>query len=196
MPAELTPFQHLFTHIRQFIPFSAADELAMLPHVRHEVFKKKEDIVKEGQVCRGNYFILKGCCRLYFLNAAGQEQTIQFAIENWWISDYHSREANTPSPFYIQAIEATNVAVIDKKEEDELFATLPGLERYFRLIHQRAFSATLRRVHFMQDQSGEELYQHFVELFPEFVQRVPQYMLASFLGFTPEFLSKIRAKKR
>jgi CRP/FNR family transcriptional regulator len=105
-----------------------------------------------------------------------------------------SLESGKPSHFNIQAIENSEVAILDKKIQEELFAAIPQLERYFRMILQRSYAASQIRIKFIYSLSGEERYHQFNASFPEFVQRVPQYMLASYLGFTPEFLSKIRAK--
>jgi CRP-like cAMP-binding protein len=148
-----------------------------------------------GQVCNACYFVVKGCLRMYTIPDNGTEQIVQFGIDNWWICDYTSFDSQKPSMFNIQAVEPSTLIYIDKKSQEELFAKVPKLERYFRLILQRAYSATLMRVHYIFTSTGEARYHHFNSLFPEFVQRIPQYMLASYLGFTPEFLSKIRAKK-
>lgn len=98
------------------------------------------------------------------------------------------------SPFYIQAIEDSNIIQINISSFEALCKDVPQLERYFRLVVQHANAATQFRIKFLYDYSREELYLHFSSQFPEFVQRVPQYMFASYLGFTPEYLSEIRKK--
>jgi CRP/FNR family transcriptional regulator len=184
----------LFAHIRRFIELSEADAQVLASYLRFQKIKKKEHLLSEGEVCTSNYFVLKGCIRSYFYNDKAIEQTLLFAIENWWITDYTSLENRQPSHFFIQAVEPCEVAVLDKNVQEELLKTLPQLERYFRIILQRAYSASQIRIKYIYSLSGEERYRHFSTSFPEFVQRIPQYMLASYLGFTPEFLSKIRAK--
>jgi len=133
---------------------------------------------------------------MYSQTDNGTEQIVQFGIDNWWVADYNSYDQQKPSIFNIQALEEGHVAVLERQVQEALLSKVPKLERYFRLVLQRAYAATLMRVHFIYSQSGEERYRHFNSLFPGFVQRIPQYMLASYLGFTPEFLSKIRAKKQ
>jgi CRP/FNR family transcriptional regulator len=133
---------------------------------------------------------------LYYLNDKGIEYIVQFAIENWWIPDYMSLEQQTPYPFYLQSIESGVVIALEKQVQEELLQKIPKMERYFRIIAQRANGAAQVRIKYITELSGEERYFHFTESFPEFVQRIPQYMLASYLGFTPEFLSKLRAKKK
>lgn len=142
-----------------------------------------------------NYFVLSGCFRLYLITDTGSEQILQFGIPNWWICDYQSLENKAPSDYYIQAVENSEVAILDRSIQQELFNKIPLLDRYFRLMVQRAYTASLKRIQYIFCQSAEERYWQFSNSFPEFIQQVPQYMLASFLGFTPEFLSTIRAKK-
>ena len=188
--------ENLFIHIRKFVPFSEAEEKLLLPYLKNISLKKKEHLLKEGQICIANYFVVKGCMRMYFITEQGTEQIVQFAIDNWWLADLMSLDAQKPSQFNIQAIEASEIIALDKKIHEELFIKIPKMERYFRIILQKAYSASVMRFRYIFTQSGEERFHHFVSSFPDFVQRVPQYMLASYLGFSPEFLSKLRAKKK
>lgn len=186
---------NLIDHIRRYVSLSEEEAEILLDHVQYKQVKKKEAILREGQICTANYFVLKGCLRLYVVNGKGVEQIIQFAIDNWWISDYVSFDRQTPSGFHIRAVENSEIAFIERRAQDELFKKIPQLEGYFRCIYQRAYAASLIRIQYIYCKTKEEMYHHFNSQFPEFVQRIPQYMLASFLGFTPEFLSKTRAKK-
>ena len=156
--------------------------------------KKKAYLLAEGQVCKANYFVEQGCLRLFFINDKGIEQITHFALENWWIADYMSLSMQVKSQFYIQAVEDSTIIAIERHQQEELFSKLPQLERYFRIMMQRAYAAAQMRVKFFHDYSKEESYRHFIAMFPEFVQRIPQYMLASYLGFTPEYLSELRRK--
>ncbi|WP_346316356.1 Crp/Fnr family transcriptional regulator [Chitinophaga sp. YIM B06452] len=188
--------RNLFDHIRKFVPLSQEEEQVLAGYIEIKDLKKKGFLLKEGQVCLGNYFILGGCCRAYFETERDGEQIYHFAIENWWITDYMSLESRMPSTSNIQVLENTTYAVLYRDVQDELFAAVPQLERYFRIILQKALNAAQLRIKYIFTQTAEERYHHFSGLFPDFVQRVPQYMLASYLGVTPEFISKIRAKKR
>ncbi|WP_316802531.1 Crp/Fnr family transcriptional regulator [Pedobacter nototheniae] len=188
-------YSELFDHIKKFIDFTGEEEELLSTFVKSISVKKKQFLLEEGQFCKANYFVKKGCLRLYFIDIKGAEQTTQFAIENWWITDLSSFLFQKPSEFYIQAAETTEVIAIEQHHYDEMFHKLPNLERYFRLILQKNHQASQMRIRYFYSQTAEERYRQFNALFPAFVQRVPQYMLASYLGFTPEFLSKIRAKK-
>ncbi|HOX83453.1 MAG TPA: Crp/Fnr family transcriptional regulator [Chryseolinea sp.] len=188
-------FDPLLAHLRKYISLNEAEEKILLSYLHHQSVKKKEHLLVEGNVCSANHFILKGCFRMYNNTDQGTEQIVQFAIDNWWITDYNSLDMQKPSIFNIQAVENSEIAIIRKDVQEELFMKLPQLERYFRIILQRSFAASIMRIQYIFNQSGEERYKHFNSAFPDFVQRIPQYMLASYLGFTPEFLSKIRGKK-
>lgn len=185
----------LLAHIRKFTSLTTDEEKLLLSYCRFRTVKKKEHILHEGEVCQANYFVLKGCMRMYVITEKGAEQMIQFAIDNWWISDYNSFDRQTPSGFNIQAVEPSELAFFDKKSQDALFKAIPSIEAYFRVVYQRAYAASLMRIQYIYCLSAEERYLQFSRNFPEFVQRVPQYMIASYLGFTPEFLSKTRAKR-
>lgn len=184
----------LLAHIRKFISLNTDNDREVLGYFKTTELKKKENILYEGHVCRTNFFVVKGCLRLYFVNDQGTEQTTQFAIENWWMTDYtafHTRQAST---FNIQAVEPTRLVTIDVDAQEQLFTKFPQFERYFRLIYQRATAASQQRIKYLYDLSREELYIQFRNQYPGFVQRIPQYLLASFLGFTPEYLSEIRKR--
>jgi CRP-like cAMP-binding protein len=186
---------NLLVHIRKFVSFSKEEEEILLPYLKLKILKKKDYLLKEGQTCMANHFVVKGCLRMFYITEEGNEQMIQFAIDNWWMTDYMSFDSQKQSQFNIQAVENSEIILLEKKTLEELFTKLPKLERYFRIIVQKAYAASVIRLKYIFTQSGEERFHHFNKNFPEFVQRVPQYMLASYLGFSAEFLSKIRAKK-
>lgn len=186
----------LIQHIRKFADVEKKDEAALLSFFTEKDFKKKENLQKEGEVCKAHFFVLKGCLRMFFINDRGVEQTTYFALENWWLTDYFAFQNQAPSNFYIQAVENTRVMSISFPSQEHMLKEFPQMERYFRQIYQKACAAAQVRLKFLYDYSREELYHQFSTAYPEFVQRVPQYLLASFLGFTPEYLSEIRKKKR
>jgi len=185
----------IVTHIKKQIALTDADVEVLSSMLEVRDVKKKEHLLQAGEICRYNYFVAEGCFRLYLITSKGNEQVIQFAIENWWITDYASLKSCMPAQFYIQVTENEKVVALPRDREEELFSKLPQLERYFRLVLERAYSAQLTRIHYIFNRTGEELYHSMLKNYPEFVQRIPQYMLASFLGITPEFLSALRAKK-
>ncbi len=184
----------LLAHIARYVALTPAEAALVPTYFRLQTVPRKAYLLEAGQPCPASYFVLQGCLRLYFLTEKGTEQITQFALESWWLTDYNSLLSRQPSLFHIQAVEPTTVAVLDYPRQEAMLAQVPALERYFRLMLQRVAAANQTRWVYYYGQSLEERYQHFSTAFPGFVQRVPQYMLASYLGCTPEFLSKVRAK--
>jgi len=182
-------------HIRRYVELSEQDVETIESYVYPLELKKREFLVTEGQVCKYNYFVEKGCLRMFYVNEKMTEITVQFALETWWLSDYFSFARQMPSEYSIQAVEKSLVIAIDYSEQDKLFAEVPQLESYFRIMMQRALAASQLRIKLIYQLSKEEMYRHFNASFPAFFQRVPQYMIASYLGITPEYLSELRKKK-
>lgn len=182
-------------HLEKFIEVNEDDFSKILNYFEIVQVKKKENLLVEGEVCRNHFFVLNGCLRKFFINEKGTEQTTEFAIETWWLTDNLAYEHQLPTTFYIQAVEKSEVLVISQTAQTELLEKFPEMERYFRFVYQRAFAAAQMRVKYLFSYSKEEFYHALVAKQPEFVQRIPQYLIASFLGFSPEYLSEIRAKR-
>lgn len=186
--------QELTDHIQKIVRLSQEDALEISGRFQALKIKKKKILLDEGASCQHIFFVLKGCLRMYFLKENGTEQTTDFALEQWWLTDFTAFQNQQNSAYSIQAVEAGEVLRIDFQAFENLLNDFPVLERYFRLIHQRAHAAAQTRIRLLYELSREDLYRYFVLKYPEFVQRVPQYLLASFLGFSPEYLSEIRKK--
>jgi len=182
-------------HIRKYVELSEQEVEILGKYVRPVELKRREFLVNEEEVCRYNYFVEKGCLRMFFNNDNMVETTTQFALETWWMSDYFSMVQQSPSQYAIQAVEKSLVVAVDYSLQDKLFGEVPQMERYFRIIMQRALAASQLRVKLIYQYSKEEMYTHFVTSYPHFFQRVPQYMIASYLGLTPEYLSELRKKR-
>jgi len=183
-------------HIEKFVQLTDEEFTGISSFFQPQAVRKKENLLVEGNVCKYHYFVLSGCLRKFFVNEKGMEQTTEFAIENWWITDHIAYERRQPTEFYIQAVEHSEVLRIDLHSQEKLLIAFPKMERYFRFIYQRAYAASQMRIKYLYDFSKEEFYHHLNKHFPEFVQRIPQHLIASYLGFTPEYLSEIRKKTR
>lgn len=188
-------YPELLAHIKRYVSLQPHEEELLCSKLEVKEVKKKTAILEPGQHCKGNYFVVNGLVRQYYVNDKMNEQIIQFALEGWWIADQDSLLNKQPATTYIQTIEATKLLLLHERDSTLLFQSIPALESYFRIMMQKSFVASQRRIGFIFNQSDEERYRYFTRLFPAFVQRVPQYMLASYLGFTPQFLSRLRAKK-
>ena len=182
-------------HIRKYVELSEQEVEILDSYVKPVDLKRREYLITEGDICRSNYFVERGCLRMFFNNDKMVEQTIQFALETWWMSDYFSFARQSPSQYMIQAVEKSFVVAVDYSLQDKLFSEVPQMERYFRIMMQRALAASQLRVKLIYQLSKEEMYTQFITSFPGFFQRVPQYMIASYLGLTPEYLSELRKRR-
>jgi CRP-like cAMP-binding protein len=154
--------------------------------------RKKQYLVQEGDVCRYETFVNKGCLRTYHIDEKGQEHIAQFAIEDWWISDMYSFLTTTPARFNVDTLEDSELFCIDKPSLEEIYIQIPKFERFFRIILQNAFIAQQQRIISNMSESAEERYVDFMNRYPQLEQRVPQHQVASYLGIAPESLSRIR----
>jgi len=184
----------LQAHINKFTAVSD-EEFEEISHLfSRQKVAKKENLLEEGQISHSYYFVLRGILRKFFINEKGVEQTTEFAIENWWMTDSFSYLNQSPTEFYIQAVEAAEILVISRPSFEKLLDTHSAMEKYFRCVYQKAYAATQMRIKYLYGFSREDLYHNFRRRQPEFMQRVPQYLIASYLGITPEYLSEIRRK--
>lgn len=159
-------------------------------------FRKKQYFLQAGDVCKYISFVEKGLLKLYTVDDKGHEHISQFAFEGWWISDLYSFLTQQPSEYNIEAMEDSELLLLSKHAEEELLEKIPKLERYFRILLQNNLIATQKRLASTLSQSAEERYEELIAVCPSSLpQRIPQHMLASFLGITPETLSRIRNKK-
>lgn len=186
--------ENLLEHFRKYIAIDSKDELDLASFFLPKSLSKKENLMEQNERCKSHFFVVKGCLRMFFVNEKGVEQTIQFAIENRWITDYLAFAQQSNSNFTIQTVGASDILQIDYQDQERLLHKFPQLERYFRIIYQRAYAASLLRTKYLYDFSREQFYHHFNDNFPEFTQRIPQHLLASYLNMTPEYLSEIKRK--
>lgn len=176
----------------RYVAFSDTEADQIYSKLILKTFQKKEYILKEGQVCKNKYFILNGLVRSFYINNKGNENITQFAIENWWVTNMESLISETPSLSSIQTLENTQVLMINKEELEKLYISIPKLERLFRIITENMLIAIQRRNDVYLQMKSKTRYDNFIKYFPGFSQRVPQYMIASYLKITPEYLSELK----
>jgi CRP/FNR family cyclic AMP-dependent transcriptional regulator len=156
--------------------------------------QRKQYLLRAGEICRYEYYVISGCLRSYYLDEKGNEVNIMFPVEDWWLGDMISFTNNTPSSLYIEALEDCTLWMINQENKELLFEKAPAFERMFRLMIQRSLAALQNRLYATIAKTAEQRYQEFMEKYPDIPQRIPQHYIASYLGITPEFLSKIRRK--
>lgn len=155
---------------------------------------KKTFLLQEGELCQFEAFIIKGCIRTYYINENGFEVVLQFAVEDWWVSDIASFHEQKPSKLFIETLEDCELLILHPETKEQLLKKLPKFERVFRLMVQRNLSVTQNRLISTISKSAMEKYLEFIERYPSIPQRVAQHHIASYLGISAEFLSKVRAK--
>ncbi len=181
-------------YINKIISLTAEEETILLSKIVHRNYHKDQYITQQGDVCRTVNFIISGCTKTFYMDGEGHEHIVLFAIEDWWTSDLGSFITQAPADFNVQCIEHTELIQFTYKNLEELYKEVPKLERLFRKIVERAFVASQKRIIRNFSLTVKERYQIFKKTNPKIDQRVPQYMIASYLGVTKEFLSKIKSQ--
>lgn len=188
----------MYESLRIFINSKTRSEIsdAEFKHVEEtftpRIIKKKQFLLHEGSVCQYMAFIVKGALRQYIVNDRGVEHIVQFGLENWWMSDRESFSMLTPSKYNIDAIEDCEVLVATKEKITLLMEQSPLFFKMAHVLDENHSIATQKRIEANISFTAEEKFQQLVQQYPEFVRRFPQTMLASYLGLTPETLSRIR----
>jgi len=186
--------QAIIQHIDRIVSLSNEEKEAFSGIVEQRRVKRKSFIVQPGFVCRHQSHVVEGALRSYFISPNGDEHTIAIAIEDWWISDFYSYTSQTPAYLYVEAMEDCLIQQIAYENVERICNEYPRFERFFRLVAQKAFAFSQKRALSNIGKTAEERYIEYAAMYPKIIQRVPQYVLASYLGMTPEFLSKVRAK--
>lgn len=157
--------------------------------------KKKQFINQPGYIANYRNYVIKGALRCFFIDNNGHDHTIAFAIEDWWITDYNSYINQVQGTLFVEALEEAIVIQLDYNSEQLLMEIIPKFERFFRIITQRSFTFLQQRMLSSLYKPAEERYEEFLSKHPQIVMRVPQYTLASYLGISTAFLSRIRNKR-
>jgi CRP-like cAMP-binding protein len=183
----------LFTYIRSKSTTPLTDEdIGLLKSITvPKKFRKGQYLLEEGEVCKLVGFIVKGAMRKYSLDDKGSEHIFQLLLETWWAGDRESLEKGTPSPFYVDAWEETDVLLITKNNFD-VMKGIPAVAEMFNTIRDRHVAALHARVHDSNSLTAEKRYENLLLTHPEFQQRFPQRLIASYLGIAQETLSRLR----
>ena len=180
--------------LREKVDFTDEDIAVIQTFLQPKKLRKRQYLLQEGDICKSIVFVEKGALRSYVIDEKGNENIIQFALEGWTISDLYSFLTAEPATYTIDALEDAELVLIGKAAHEELLRTVPRYETYIRLQMTNAYIALQRRISSVISQSIEERYTGFVKLYPNIAQRVPQHMIASYMGLTPETLSRVRKK--
>jgi CRP-like cAMP-binding protein len=188
-------FELLGKHILSRVPLSEEELNFMLSHFKLAKIKKRQFIVQPGFTAKHRNFVCSGAFRAYVVIDNGEDRTIQFAIEDWWITDYNSYYNAEPATMFVMALEDSVILQLSRENEDILKRTNHQYETFFRISAERAQAFHFRQLITNLTQTAEYRYENFLDKYPQIVNRVPQYALASYLGMTTEYLSKLRNKR-
>ena len=191
----MTEYDNFKEHILKRISFTDDELNVFCDSFKSLRVKKRQFIIQPGFVATHRYYVVQGSFRAYVIGDEGEEHTIQFAVDDWWISDYNSYIYQQPASMFVMALEDSIVLQIDYETEQGLKKSRHSFETFFRILAENTAAYMARRVITNLTQSAEQRYESFLERYPQIVSKVPQYALASFLGMTTEYLSKLRNKR-
>lgn len=187
-------FEVLFSKVEEKIKLNDVEKDICKSLFSPKKLRKRQYILQQDDICKNLVFVEKGILRSYSVDSKGNEHILQFAPEGWWISDVYSFLTGEAAVYNIEAIEDSELLLISKSSLDELYERIPKFERYFRLLSQANMVATHRRLTASLSESADEKYLRLLSAYPNIVARVPQHMIASYLGITPETLSRVRKR--
>ncbi|MEO6548016.1 MAG: Crp/Fnr family transcriptional regulator [Ferruginibacter sp.] len=185
----------IIEYISRYVELTDDEIDRLIPFFKIKKVKKRQFIVQPGFVCRHKSYVVKGAFRAYLVDNEGKERTMAFAIEDWWISDYSSLIYQEPATLFVEALEDSMLLQIDYDDQQTFLKEIPKLEKFERIITQRSLAFQQKRLLSYFTKTAEERYDEFMGKYAAIANRVPQYALASYLGFSTEYLSKIRNRK-
>ncbi|WDF54178.1 Crp/Fnr family transcriptional regulator [Mucilaginibacter sp. KACC 22063] len=185
-------FEVLISHIEEKVTLSEKDKNALQAFFVPKRIRKRQYLLQEGDICKNLAFVSKGLLRTYNVDEKGDEHMNVFGWEGWWISDFNSFLTGIPSVFNIDAIEDSEVLLLSRTNYEEITLAIPVMDRYFRILYQNSIVTKERRLMSSVTDTAEEKYLRLSASNPEIIERIPQNLVASYLGIAPETLSRIK----
>jgi len=179
--------------LSKYIELTAYECSVFMEFIEEQAVKKKQVLLEEHAVCKHSAFVSQGCLRGYTVDQNGFEHILQFAPEGWWIADMYSLISGKPGTLIIDAIEDSSLLLLSRTDQEKLFVAVPKFERFFRIITENSLVSSRQRLIDSMSLTAEERYEAFCKRYPTLIERVPQKQIASYIGVTPEFLSKMKA---
>ena len=179
-------------HIKKNVQIPSHELDEMCSYFKLFDIKKRDFLLQQGSICKFEGFVLEGCFRIFSTDKKGNESTLYFAARDWWLMDIDSFMNQKPSSLNMQALEDSKVLLIERKDKLTLYETIPTVEKLFRVMSQKALIAWQRRLIRNHSETAKERYHHFLEVYPSIASKLTDKQIASYLGITHEFLSKVK----
>lgn len=184
----------IIQHTQKLISLDEAEQDYFLSLLQERKLLRKEFLLHEGDVCEQSAFVLSGCLRAYSVDENGVEHILQFAPQNWWITDMFSFLSGKPAHLNIDALEDSEILILSKSNQELLYEKVPKFERYFRTLIQNSTVASRQRVLDNLELSAKKRFAKFCKTYPSLINSLPQKQIAAYIGVTPEFMSKMKAE--
>jgi CRP-like cAMP-binding protein len=190
----MSDFMHLFDYIerKSSVTLSDDERNLIMTKLKPKKLRKRQFFLQEGDVCKYMGFIVKGATRMFAVDEKGHEHILHFGLEDWWVGDYESFYLLTPSKYYVEALEDVDMILITNEQLQDFARTIPAISAMLDSLNRGGTIANNKRMHAAISLTAEERYEDLVRTYPHFFQRFPQNMIASYLGISPETLSRIR----
>ncbi|SHF55122.1 cAMP-binding domain of CRP or a regulatory subunit of cAMP-dependent protein kinases [Salegentibacter echinorum] len=185
-------YQQILDHLAAVISLTREEEQEFTGILSEKRLAKKEFLIKPGQSVNSEYYVVSGCMEAYYLSEAGDKHIIQFALEDWWISDFEAFFGSKEAQLYVEAVENSILLGIDRDNLETLYERIPKFERFFRIKTTNAFVALRSRILSSLQKNSKLRYMEFCENHPELERRIPNAHIANYLGIKPESLSRLR----
>lgn len=189
----MSDFDSIVKNINRFIELDKSETDLFTSHLKVVRVKRKQQIVLPDFVCKYRSYVISGALKAYIIDPNdGEEHVIGLAIDDWWISDFTSYINQEPATFFVEAVDDSIIIQLSFENEQKLYELIPKFERFFRLHAQRTASALQKRMLLNLSKTAEERFEELLDRYPKFLHKFPQYVIASYLGITTQFLSRIR----
>jgi CRP-like cAMP-binding protein len=183
----------LFDNIARHIRLSDDEKAVFANYLQPKSFKRKQFFLHEGEICKHSVFVTSGCLRGYTVDRNGNEHVLSFAPADWWMADLYSLFSQKPGTLNIEALEDTETILLSKVNQEKLYLEVPKFERFFRILTEKSLVASQQRIVDNMSLTAEERYSIFCVRYPTLIDHLPLKQIASYIGVTPEFFSRMRS---
>jgi CRP-like cAMP-binding protein len=189
------PFNLLLSNVSKYINLSDAEKETFFSYLKTKSVKRKEFLLNEGEICKYSAFVTSGCLRGFTVDSNGAEHVLSFAPPDWWMADLYSLFSQKPGILSIEALEDTETILLSKANQEKLYIEIPKFERFFRILTEKSLVANQQRIVDNVSLTAEERYNIFCKRYPTLINHLAHKQIASYIGVTPEFFSRMINKK-